>query len=65
MNEGQMDRAKRWALANLDQWMQITGALDWHSGYHSELESIIEDAVEIGAGVACGAKYSEIKKRIK
>lgn len=65
MNEGEMNRAKRWALANLDRWMEVTGALDWHSAYHGELESVIEDAVEIGAGVASEAKYSEIKKRIK
>lgn len=28
------------------------------------MESIIEDAVEIGAGVACGAGFKEIKKKI-
>ena len=65
MNVGQMQRAKRWALANLDRWIAITGAIDEHSSYHSELESVIEDAVEIGAGVACGAKYKEIKKILR
>lgn len=65
MNEGQMQRAKRWALANLDRWISVTGVITENGGYHSELEAIIEDAVEIGAGVACGAKYKEIKSRIK
>lgn len=54
VNVGQMDRAKRRALNILDEWIRITGVVREHSGYHSELEGIVEDAVEIGIQMAVG-----------
>lgn len=54
MNQGQLQRAKRRALNILDKWVDVTGVVDKHSGYHSELEGIIEDAVECGAQMALG-----------
>lgn len=54
MNAGQMLRAKRRALNILDEWIKVTGVVNEHSGYHSELEAIVEDAVECGAQMALG-----------
>jgi hypothetical protein len=54
MNVGQLQRAKRRALNILDQWLEVTGILTPHSSYHSELEGIVEDAVECGAQMALG-----------
>jgi len=49
MTKGEMQRAKRRALNILDEWIKVTGVIGEHSSYHSELEGIIEDAVECGA----------------
>jgi len=54
MNVGQLERAKRRALNILDSWIEVTGAVVKHSGYHSELEGIVADAVECGAQMALG-----------
>lgn len=56
MNKGQMERAKRRALNILDSWIDVTGVIKHHSGYHSELEGIVEDAVECGAQMALGIR---------
>lgn len=64
MKEGRMGLAKRRALKRFDDWCEMTGFFDGTRGYIYEMQSIIEDAVEIGAGMACGASYKEIKKRI-
>lgn len=54
MNAGQLLRAKRRALNILDEWIEVTGFVTKHTSYHSELESIVEDAVECGAQMALG-----------
>lgn len=56
ITRGELDRAKRRALNILDSWLETTGVVEQHSGYHSELEGIVEDAVEIGAQAAFGIK---------
>ena len=53
MTVGDLDRAKRRALAIFEGWQRMTGCLDG-SSYTWELEGIIEDAVEIGVQAAVG-----------
>jgi hypothetical protein len=60
---GELARAKRRAMAIFDEWQRITGCLDG-SSYVWELESIIEDAVEIGVQAAYGIhRELEAEKR--
>lgn len=65
MNEGELRDAKRWALNLFDEWVEITGFVSPGTSYYGELQSLLEDAVEIGAGIACGASKREILKRIE
>lgn len=65
MTLGELADAKRWALSRFDEWVEVTGFVDSRSSYYYELQSIIEEAVEIGAGVACGATRKEILKRLE
>lgn len=58
MTKGEVDRAKRRALNILDEWLEVTGAIQLHSGWHSELEGVVEDAVEVGVQAALGVKES-------
>lgn len=51
---GMLARAKRRALNILDEWLEVTGAIDKHSSWHSEVEGVVEDAVEIGVQTAYG-----------
>lgn len=50
---GELARAKRRALAIFDRWLRVTDCLEG-SSYQWEVESIIEDAVEIGVQAAYG-----------
>jgi len=54
MNKGQMANAKRRALNILDEWLDITGAIEKETGWYWELQGVIEDAVECGAQAALG-----------
>lgn len=56
MNRGQVRRAEAYAVVHLQEWLEETGAVGLHTGYHSELESIIEDAVHIGIQMALYGK---------
>lgn len=56
MTRAELDRAKRRALNILDDWLDSTGAIEFNSGWHSEIEGIVEDAVEIGAQAALGVR---------
>jgi hypothetical protein len=58
MKKGQVDYAVRRALALFDQWNDVTGFVPVGTGYHGEIESIIEDAVHCGIQVAL---YGDIK----
>lgn len=52
MTNGEHERAKRLALQLFDEWLSVTGLVDFNSGYYGELTSLIEDAVDIGAKMA-------------
>lgn len=54
MNKGQLDNAKRRALNILDDWNDITGAVEKETSWYWELQGVIEDAVEVGAQAALG-----------
>lgn len=62
---GEIEFAKRWAMRRFDEWNDITGCVELHCGYNYELLSVIEDAVEIGLGVGCGAKNNDVRKRLR
>ena len=49
MTQGKLSNAKRGALNILDQWLQVTGAVELHSSLYYELQAVVEDAVECGA----------------
>lgn len=54
VTQGQLERAQRRALSILDKWIDVVGFIEKNSGYHSELEGIIEDAVACGMQSALG-----------
>lgn len=56
MSKGQVRRAEAYAIVHLQRWLEQTGAIGLHTGHHSELESIIEDAVHIGIQMALFGK---------
>lgn len=56
MTRGQVKSAESYAIVHLFKWVEFTGAIDLNSGYHSELESIAEDAVHIGIQMALEGK---------
>ena len=58
-------RAKRWAIMNFDKWNEVTGFVDPHISYYDEITALIEDAVELGYGVALKQPLKEIMKVIK
>lgn len=49
MTKGEFDSARRRALAIFDDWVDVTGFVQPHTGYYYELQSIIEDAIHCGA----------------
>jgi hypothetical protein len=53
VTQGELDYAIRQALNNFDRWNDTTGAVAKGSGWYYEMQSCIEDAVRIGAKVAC------------
>lgn len=58
MTVGQIRDAERKALNELDKWNDVTGAISKGSSWYYELQSVIEDAVHIGAQMAL---YGEVK----
>jgi len=56
MTKSQVDYAERKALQRLDEWVDVTGVICMHSGYHSELEGLIIDAVHIDIQMAIHGK---------
>ena len=52
MKRGQLADAKRRALNIFDEWNNVTGYVEKHTGYYYELQSVVEDAVECGAQAA-------------
>ena len=55
MTKGEMESAKRRVLNILDNWVEVTGFVEKHTGYYYELQSVVEDAVHCGAQQALGA----------
>ncbi len=53
MTRGELEFAKRKALEVFDKWVEVTGVVSKCDSYYYELCSVIEDAVDIGARVAC------------
>lgn len=53
MNIGELDYAIRKALDNFDNWNDSTGIITKGTSYYYEIQGCIEDAVKIGAKIAC------------
>lgn len=62
MKDGQLDRAKRYALRLFDDWIAVTGVVEKDCGWYYEMVSIIEDAAEIGAAFALGAEDECVRR---
>lgn len=62
--EGRRDQAKRWAVNEFERWNNVTGYVPEHTGYYYEILSLIEDAADIGFGVAHGQTLKSIKRVI-
>jgi len=58
MTKGEVKRAEAYAIVNLQEWLECTGAIPLHTGYHSEVESIVIDAVHIGIQMALSGKVN-------
>ena len=63
MTRGEFERAKRRALTILDKWLDVTGAIPDGNSWIEELESIVEDAVDIGAKAALGINYLDTSNK--
>lgn len=59
MTKGQLRNAERYTFNILDEWNDVTGAVDKNSSWYGELQSVIEDAVHIGIQMAL---YGEVKR---
>jgi len=53
MTVGELDYAVRQAQNNFDRWNDATGAISKGTSWYYECLSCIEDAVKIGAKIAC------------
>ena len=53
MTKGEVDYAIRQALNDFDEWNDVACVVVKGSGYYYELQAVIEDAVRIGAKIAC------------
>ena len=58
MTKGEVTRAEAYAIVNLQKWLECTGAIPLHTSYHSEVESIVIDAVHIGIQMALQGKVN-------
>lgn len=58
MTKGQVNDAERKALNVLEEWNDITGALDVNGSWYRECQSVVEDAVHIGIQMAL---YGKVK----
>ena len=63
MNRGQLDYANRKAMQCFDEWNNVTGIITPCCSTYNELQGVIEDAVNIGAMVALGIKFSIVDGR--
>lgn len=51
ITSGELDYAIRMALNKFDEWNNVTGYFPKCTGYYYEIQSVIEDAVKIGAKI--------------
>lgn len=56
MNKGTVSDAERKALNVLEEWNDVTGALDVNGSWYRECQSVVEDAVHIGIQMALYGK---------
>lgn len=54
MTTGELEDAKRRALALFDDWVAVTGFVRSGTCYYYELQGIVEDAVHCGAQAVTG-----------
>ncbi len=65
MTKGELEYAIRQALNKFDEWLDCTGVIPKGTSYYYEAQGCIEDAVKIGAKVACkgmAADLSDLEK---
>jgi hypothetical protein len=60
---GRLEYAKRYALNLFDKWNDVTDFPTKHTSYYYEIQSLIEDAAEIGFAVAYGQDAEKIVKK--
>jgi len=68
MTKGEVSYAIRKAQGLFDEWNDVTGAISKRNSWYFEVLAVIEDAVRIGALVACQgieADLSEITDKYK
>ncbi len=58
MNKGKVNDAERKALNVLEEWNEVTGALDINGSWYRECQCIIEDCVHIGIQMALYGKVN-------
>lgn len=56
MTRAQVVYAQRKAMDAFDKWNDVAGVIETNSGYYSEIEAVIEDAVHIGIQMALFGK---------
>jgi len=56
MTRGQLEYAQGKARELFNRWNDVTGLVPECTGYYYEIIGCIDDAVDIGARVACGQK---------
>lgn len=65
MTKGELDYAIRQALNQFDKWINSTGAFIKGASYYYEMQGLIEDAVKIGAKVACEGYEADLSDILK
>jgi hypothetical protein len=60
LTKGEVNFAIRQALNNFDEWIDCTGALPKGTSWYYEAQGCIEDAVKIGAKIACEGMKADL-----
>ena len=64
MNKGELEYAIRQALNSFDKWNDVTGLFQKGEAYYYEVQGCIEDAVKIGAKIACEGINTDLSEII-
>lgn len=59
MNTGELDFAERQAFNNFDKWNDVV--VKKGSSYYYEMQGVIQDAVRIGAKIACEGIEADLR----